>query len=282
MNTHGFCTALPDNPRNQDGIGETELLVVSFGTSFPATRRLAIGAIEDAMEAAFPELSVRRAFTSQRILDHVQKRDGIFIDNITQALDRAAANGVKKLAIQPTLLIDGLEYRRVLKETARYTQVFEAVSIGKPLLTSDADFKATAKAMAENTARYDDGKTAVCLMGHGTEAASNDVYAKMQRVFAENGYANYFVGTVEAEPTLDDLLAMVRAGTYERVALQPLMIVAGDHAANDMAGGEAGSWKPAFENAGYSVECVLRGMGELEAIRDILLEHAREAVQALR
>ncbi len=270
-----------DNPRNQDGIGEDELLVVSFGTSFNDNRRLTIGAVEEAMEKAFPDWSVRRGFTAQIIIDRVQRRDGEVIDNVDQALDRAVENGVKRLVIQPTHLMDGLEYNDVVDEAAQYADAFEVMAIGAPLLTSDEDFQIVAKTMAEATAQYDDGKTAICFMGHGTEAASNVIYARMQQVMTDAGYANYFIGTVEAAPTLDDVLAMVQAGSYERVVLQPMMIVSGDHANNDMAGDDEDSWKTVFENAGYEVVCVLKGLGEYEAIQNLLAAHAQAAIDTL-
>lgn len=270
-----------DNPRNQDEIGEQELLVVSFGTSYNDNRRFTIGAIENAMEAAFPDYSVRRGFTSQIIIDHVQSRDGETIDNVSQALDRAVDNGVKTLVIQPTHLMNGYEYNDLVDEVAQYADAFEAISIGQPLLTSDADFQTVAQAMVEATASYDDGKTAICFMGHGTEADSNGVYAKMQQLLSDSGYANYYIGTVEATPSLEDVLALVQAGDYERVVLQPMMIVAGDHANNDMAGDEEDSWKTAFQNAGYEVECVVSGLGELEAIQQLLVEHAQAAIDEL-
>ena len=270
-----------DNPRNQDEIGESELLVVSFGTSYNDNRRLTIGAIEAAMEKAFPEYSVRRGFTSQIIIDHVKDRDGEVIDNVGEALDRAVANGVKNLVIQPTHLMNGLEYSDLVNEVAQYSDAFEAVSIGEPLLTSDEDFQTVADAIVEATASYDDGKTAICFMGHGTEADSNAVYAKMQQLLTDGGHENYFVGTVEATPSLEDVLALVQAGSYERVVLQPLMIVAGDHANNDMAGDEEGSWKTTFEAAGYQVECLVNGLGELEAVQNLLVAHAQAAIDAL-
>ena len=234
-----------DNPRNQDGIGEKELLVVSFGTSYNDSRRLTVGGIEGALEAAFPDWSVRRGFTSQIIIDHVRSRDGELIDNVEEALDRAIENGVKTLVVQPTHLMDGFEYNDL------------------------------ADALA-------DGETAICFMGHGTEAESNAVYAKMQQVLQDKGCTNVFIGTVEATPSVEDVLGMVQAGSYKRVVLEPLMIVAGDHANNDMAGDEEDSWKSVFAGAGYEVLCVLRGLGEMEAIQTLFVEHARAAIDTLK
>lgn len=270
-----------DNPRNQDEIGESELLVASFGTSYNDNRRLTIGAIEEAMEAAFPDYSVRRGFTSQIIIDHVKDRDGEVIDNMTEAFNRAIDNGVKTLVIQPTHLMDGLEYSDVVNEAAEFSDSFEKIAIGRPLLDTDADFEAVIKAITEATAEYDDGETAICFMGHGTEAESNQVYGKMQDMLTAAGYENYFVGTVEAEPGLEDVLAAVGEGSYKKAVLLPLMIVAGDHANNDMAGDEEGTWKTEFEAAGYEVTCVLNGLGELEAIQQLFVEHAQAAMDSL-
>lgn len=271
-----------DNPRNQDEIGEQELLVVSFGTSYNDSRRLTIGAVEDALEEAFPDYSVRRGFTSQIIIDHVKDRDGEVIDNVEEALDRAVDNGVRTLVVQPTHLMNGLEYDELMETLTNYSDAFEQVAVGEPLLTSDADFEAVMKAIVEDTAEYDDGETAICFMGHGTEADSNEVYGKMQELLTENGYENYYVGTVEAEPSLDDVLAAVGKGEYKKVVLKPLMVVAGDHANNDMAGDEEGSWKTAFEEAGYEVTCIVNGLGELEAIQNLYVEHAQAAVDSLK
>lgn len=270
-----------DDPRNQDEIGENELLVVSFGTSYNDSRRLTVGAIEAALEEAFPDYSVRRAFTSQIIIDHVKDRDGVEIDNVAEALDRAVDNGVKNLVIQPTHLMSGLEYDELVDEVAGYADSFEKVVIGEPLLTSDEDFQAVMTAIVDATAEYDDGETAICFMGHGTEADSNEIYSKMQDLLTEAGYANYYVGTVEAEPSLDDVLAAVKEGDYKKVVLRPLMVVAGDHANNDMAGDEEGSWKTTFEDAGYEVECVLEGLGELPAIQQLYVQHAQAAIDQL-
>ena len=271
-----------DNPRNQDEIGENELLVVSFGTSFNDSRRLTIGAIEGALEEAFPEYSVRRGFTSQIIIDHVLSRDNEVIDNVELALERAVNNGVKTLVVQPTHLMNGLEYTDLMAELANYSDAFEKIAVGQPLLTSDEDFDAVAKAVIAATAEYDDGKTAIVFMGHGTEADSNEVYAKMQTVFEGLDAKNYFVGTVEATPALDDVLALVQAGEYERVVLEPLMVVAGDHANNDMAGEEEDSWKSVFEAAGYEVVPVLRGLGEIPEIQQLYVQHAQAAIDSLQ
>ena len=270
-----------DDPLNQDDIGEAELLVISFGTSYNDNRRLTIGAIEKAMQEAFPDYAVRRGFTSQIIIDHVKNRDGVVIDNVGEALDRAAANGVKTLVVQPTHLMNGFEYNDLVTELAEYSDSFERVAVGEPLLTSDEDFQTVAQAIVDATAGYDDGQTAICFMGHGTEAESNGVYAKMQQVLTDGGHANYFIGTVEAEPSLDDVLALVQEGGYTKVVLQPLMIVAGDHANNDMAGDEEGSWKAAFEAAGYEVTTVVEGLGSLEAVQELLVAHAQAAIDSL-
>ena len=268
-----------DNPGNADGIGEREMLVVSFGTSYNDSRRLTIGAIENDIAAAFPEYSVRRGFTSQIIIDHVLSRDNIKIDNVSEALERASANGVKELVVVPTHLMDGYEYNDLVNEIANYADAFDGISVGRPLLDTDEDFTAVAQAVVDACAEFDDGETAICLMGHGTEADSNGVYEKMQDTLDAMGAENYFVGTVEAEPSLDTVLSLVKNGSYKRVVLRPLMVVAGDHANNDMAGDEEDSWKSVFEAEGYEVLCVVEGLGQLESVRDIYVRHARAAVE---
>lgn len=271
-----------DNVRNQDEIGDNELLVVSFGTSFNDSRRLTIGAIEDTLEKAFPDYSVRRGFSANIIIDHVQRRDGILIDDIEASLKRAEDNGVKTLVVQPTHLMNGLEYNDIVKEVGAHADAFDKVVFGEPLLTSDEDFKRVEEAIVDWTKEYDDGKTAICFMGHGTEAESNAVYQKMQDLLTADGHTNYFVGTVEATPSLDDVLEQVKKGGYERVVLEPLMVVAGDHANNDMAGDEEDSWKSVFEAEGFKVECLLRGLGENETIRQIYADHAKAAIDSLK
>ena len=267
-----------DNPRNADDIGEKELLVVSFGTSYNESRCIDIGGIEEAMEEAFPDWSVRRAFTSQIIIDHILKRDGEKIDNVTEALDRAVNNGVKTLVVQPTHLMHGMEYNDLKNTLAEYADAFDTIVLAEPLLNSDADFENVVETIQYVGSEFEDGKTAICLMGHGTEAESNGIYAYIQEVFSMSDFNDYFVGTVEAEPSVEDVLKKVQAGSYKRVVLMPLMVVAGDHAHNDMAGDGEDSWKSIFEAAGYEVECVLAGLGEYPPVCDIYIQHTREAM----
>ncbi|MBR1707879.1 MAG: sirohydrochlorin cobaltochelatase [Clostridia bacterium] len=266
-----------DLVRNEDEIGEKELLVVSFGTSFNDNRRLTIGGIEAAIADAIPEYSVRRAFTAQIIIDHVERRDNIHIDNVDEALTRAVNNGVKTLIVQPTHLMHGFEYDELMAALGTYADAFEQVIVGEPLLTSESDFERVADILVDITKEYNDGKTAIVYMGHGTEHESNAVYARMQDIL--NGKAeNYYVGTVEAEPSIDDVVAAIKDKGYTRVILRPMMVVAGDHANNDMAGDEEDSWKTILTNEGYTVECILEGLGQVPEIQAIYVEHAEAAV----
>ena len=273
--------ASKDDPLNQDGIGPNELLVASFGTSYNDNRVNTIGAIEKAMIAAFPDWSVRRGFTAQIVIDHIKKRDGEVIDNYEEALQRAIDNKVEQLVVQPTTLMNGYEYQDLQEAVNKVKASFKKVALGEPLLTSDEDFLTVMNAIVDATASYDDGQTAIVFMGHGTEADSNAIYAKMQTLLDDNGHKNYFVGTVEATPSLDDVLAKVKDGGYKKVVLEPLMIVAGDHANNDMAGDDEDSWKSQFTAAGYEVECILKGLGEMPAIQDLLIDHAQAAIDSL-
>ena len=267
-----------DLVRNEDEIGEKELLVVSFGTSFNDSRRLTIGGIEQAIDDAVEDYSVRRAFTAQIIIDHVERRDGIHIDNMTEALDRAVNNGVKVLVVQPTHLMHGFEYDDVVAELAGYADAFDQIVVADPLLTSEEDFDRVADILISLTKDYDDGKNAIVYMGHGTEHEYNKVYAQMQDVLTAKGAENYYVGTVEAAPSVDDVLEAIKDKGYTRVVLRDMMVVCGDHANNDMAGDEEDSWKSIFTAAGYDVECVLEGLGQVPEIQAIYVEHALAAI----
>lgn len=255
------------------------ILVVSFGTSYNDSRDITIGAIENSVSKVCPDYEVRRAFTSQIIIDVLKERDGLEIDNVEKALDRAVADGIRELTVQPTHLMNGFEYNDLAKTLTDYLDKFEKIVLAEPLLMDETDFDAVVKAITEKTASYDNGETAICFMGHGTEADSNAVYARLQDKLSEGGYENYFIGTVEAAPTLDDVVAALKAkGTYKKVVLEPLMVVAGDHANNDMAGAEEDSWKTVLEKEGYEVECILEGLGQIPAIQDIYVAHLQEAI----
>ncbi|MBF1161873.1 MAG: sirohydrochlorin cobaltochelatase [[Eubacterium] sulci] len=268
---------------NAKASSDKEILVVSFGTSYSNSRHVTIGAIEDAIREAYPDYQVRRAFTAQIIIDKLKKEENIEIDNVKQALDRAVANGVKTLIVQPTHLMNGLEYNDLKKELDKYKDKFDKIALGEPLLTSDEDYKQVIAAITNDTKEYLDGETAICFMGHGTEAKSNKVYATMQEKLKAAGYNDYFVGTVEAKPSVDDVIAQVKeSGKYKRVILQPLMVVAGDHANNDMAGNEEDSWASKFKAAGFEVKPVLKGLGQNYDIQKIYLEHVKAAIDSLK
>jgi len=266
----------------REASSEQAILVVSFGTSYDNSRELTVGAIEKAIARKFPDYEVRRAFTSQVIINILKKREGLEIDNVEEALERAAADGVKTLVVQPTHLMAGYEYRALVNRLKAYEDRFEKAAIGSPLLSADEDFRGVIKAIVERTASYDDGETALCFVGHGTEADSNGVYARLQDKLTEEGYGNYYIGTVEAEPSLNTVTKALRAhGGYKRVVLEPLMVVAGDHANHDMAGDEEDSWRSVLEKEGYEVECVMEGLGQIKGIQDIYGRHAEKAIQGL-
>lgn len=289
-----------DDPRNADNIGENELLVVSFGTSFNGSRAADIRGIEDAMQKAFPDWSVRRAFTAQIIINHVQSRDGEVIDNMEQALDRAVANGVKNLVVQPTHLMHGAEYDDVIAALNEYADKFESIKVAEPLLGEvgndatviNADKEAvctiiTAEAVKDAgyeslEALADDG-IALVYMGHGTSHTAKVSYTQMQTQLDKLGYDNVFVGTVEGEPeetACENVIEAVAAAGYTKVILRPLMVVAGDHANNDMAGPDEDSWKSMFEASGKfeSVDAQILGLGGIPAIQDLYIAHSAAVI----
>ena len=292
-----------DDPRNADDIGENELLVVSFGTSFNGSRAADIKGIEDALQAAYPDWSVRRAFTAQIIINHVQARDGEKIDNMDQALDRAVANGVKNLVVQPTHLMHGAEYDEMCEAVEQYRDKFDSVAIAEPLLGEvgeDAtvindDKEAVAAAItaeAVKTAGYDDAAaaaadgTAFVFMGHGTSHTAKVSYSQMQTAMQTLGYDNVFIGTVEGEPedtACDAVIEKVKEAGYTKVILRPLMVVAGDHANNDMAGADDDSWLSQFQASGdfASVECQIAGLGEIDAVQALYVAHTKAAIDTL-
>jgi sirohydrochlorin cobaltochelatase len=266
-----------DNGGGEAAGNDKEILVTSFGTSFDSSRNITIGGVESAIRESFPEWDVERAFTAQIIIDKLAKEEDIKINNFEDGIKAAEAAGVKTLVVQPTHLMAGLEYDDVKKVIDENKDKFDKVVLADPLLTSDDDFDKVSDIMIEKTKQFDDGKTAIVYMGHGTEHESNAVYAKMHKLI--NGKnKNYFVGTVEATPSLDDVVKEVKAGNYKKVVLLPMMVVAGDHANNDMAGDEDDSWKSTFEKEGFEVEAVLEGLGQNSDIQKIYVEHCQKAV----
>ena len=295
--------ASKDDPRNQDEIGENELLVVSFGTSFNDSRAEDVKGIEDALAAAYPDWSVRRAFTAQIIINHVQARDNEVIDNMQQALERAVANGVKNLVVQPTHLMHGAEYDEMTEAIDGYKDKFESVAIAEPMLGEvgdDAtvindDKKAVAQAITDEACKvagFDDMKaaadagTAFVFMGHGTSHTANVTYDQMQTQMDDLGFTNAFIGTVEGEPedtACDKVIEKVKEAGFKNVILRPLMVVAGDHANNDMAGDDEDSWKSQFVASGNfdSVDCQIEGLGRIAAVEDLYVAHTKAAIDSL-
>ena len=295
--------ASKDDPRNADDIGENELLVVSFGTSFNASRAADIKGIEDALQAAYPDWSVRRAFTAQIIINHVQARDGEKIDNMQQAMDRAVANGVKNLVVQPTHLMHGAEYDEMMEMIDSYRDKFESVAVAEPLLGEvgadatviNSDKEAVAKAItaaAVKDAGFDSldaaaaEKTAFVFMGHGTSHTAKISYSQMQTTMQTLGYDNVFIGTVEGEPeetACENVIEAVKAAGYTKVVLRPLMVVAGDHANNDMAGADDDSWLSEFKASGAfeEVDTQISGLGEISDIQQLYIAHTKAAIESL-
>ncbi|MDR3160492.1 MAG: sirohydrochlorin cobaltochelatase [Spirochaetaceae bacterium] len=256
------------------------LLVVSFGTSFNDSREKTIGAIEKALAAAYPGYEQRRAFTSQIIIDKLAREEGLKIDNVEQAIKRLVKDGVKEVLVQPTHVMNGEEYDSVIEEFKPFEKRFTRIRYGEPLLITDADYDEVIDALIAETRQYADDHTAVVFMGHGTHHEANAAYAKLDRMIKARGIARYYIGTVEASPSLDDVVAALRGtGGITKVVLSPLMIVAGDHANNDMAGDEEDSWKSILTAQGYQAVPVLKGLGEYPAIQRIFVRHAGEALK---
>ena len=292
-----------DDARNADEIGENELLVVSFGTSYNDSRVEDIKGIEDALQEAYPDWAVRRAFTAQIIINHVQARDGEKIDNMQQALERAVANGVKNLVVQPTHLMHGAEYDEMIDALEEYQDKFESIAVAEPMLGevgNDAtvindDKAAVAQAVTdaavqeagyESMAAAAEDGTAFVFMGHGTSHTAKVTYSQMQTQMDTLGFANAFIGTVEGEPeetSCDAVIEKVKEAGYKKVVLRPLMVVAGDHANNDMAGSEEDSWKSMFEAAGAfdSVDAQIAGLGRIDAVKQLYVAHTQAAIDAL-
>lgn len=284
----GACAPTePEEPSEPEQSSEAEtppteakkvILMVSFGTSYNDSRALTIDAIEAAAAEAYPDWEIRRAFTSQIIIDKLATRDNLQIDNVTEAMDKLVADGVKEVVVQPTHIMNGFEHDDVVAEVAPYADKFDFFAIGKPLLTTEEDYEYVVDAVMSAIPEAGAADTAVVFMGHGTEHFANATYSELEHMMHGEGYENAFVGTVEGFPTIDNVIAAVTAYGATKVILYPFMVVAGDHANNDMAGDEEDSWKTAFTNAGFEVECRIEGLGQNEAVRQRYLTHIQEAV----
>ncbi len=256
------------------------LLIVSFGTSHKETRDKTIGEIEKFISEAYPDRELRRAFTSGMIMKVLRNRDNISIDNVQEAMERLKQEGFEDILVQPTHIINGEEYDKMISQIEPYEENFKSVNIGTPLLTTSDDYEAVCKAIIDEVEELDvtkhkdvQNEVALVLMGHGTGHFADAAYAALDYRFKALGYENVFVGTVEGYPEVELVVENVKKYNYKKVVLMPFMVVAGDHAVNDMAGDEEDSWKVIFTKAGFDVECILRGLGEFKGIQQIYLNH---------
>ena len=258
------------------------ILVVSFGTTYKDTRAVTIDAIEQKMIDTFgADYEVRSAFTAQRIINKLAKRDGLKIDNVEEALQKLVAEGVKILIVQPTHIMHGVEYDDLTATVNQYADQFEQVAIGEPLLTSFDDYEQVTAIMKEETADQNEAGTAIVLMGHGTSHFANATYACFQTYLQHKVGRNYFVGTVEGYPTIQEVIEDLALTDIKKVVLYPFMIVAGDHAQNDMAGEGEDSWESKLKNQGYEVHALLKGLGAYEGIQAMYVKHAQAAINRL-
>ncbi|MDO4301181.1 MAG: sirohydrochlorin cobaltochelatase [Clostridia bacterium] len=283
-----FFSGCSSTQNNSDGQNDEALqnadenkkavLVVSFGTSYNESREKTIGAVEKKIADAFPDYDQKRAFTSQIIIDKINDRDGEKIDNVDEAMQKLVDEGYGTVVVQPTHVMNGEEYDEMKELTAPYENKFKSIKYGTPLLTSSDDYEKVIKAIAAETPQLEDKECAVVFMGHGTEHFANATYSALDYRFKSMGYDNAFVGTVESYPDLDKIKTDLANYNPKKVVLIPLMIVAGDHANNDMAGDEEDSWKTQLKKEGYEVECIIKGLGEYSGIQDMFVEHCNAAI----
>lgn len=275
----GVCSCGGTNVETQKGDASKQaILVVSFGTSYSETREATIGAVEKEISVSFPDHDVRRAFTSQTIIDKLKERDGLEIDNVTEAMDRLVSDGVGTLIVQPTHVMNGIEYDEMVSMIEPYKDRFESISYGAPMLSSDDDYDKVVDVIAEEIPQLSEPDTAVVLVGHGSEHFANAAYAALSYRFHSKGYENCFVGTVEAFPDIEDIKARVKESGAEKVVLLPFMIVAGDHATNDICGEEEGTWYTEFKNEGYEVTAIKKGLGEYAGLRSLFIDHINDVI----
>lgn len=268
------------NATETDKLGKKAILVVSFGTSYNDTRQKTIDAIENDIKNAYPDYEIIRAFTSQTIINKLKERDSLVIYNVKEAMEKLIKDGFDTVICQPTHIMNGYEYDDMVSEVSEYKSKFKFLAFGTPLLTSTKDYKAVANILSNEIPELQINE-ALVFMGHGTEHYANSAYAALDYHFKDNGNKNIFVGTVEGYPDLDTVLKQMKSFNPKKIYLMPLMVVAGDHATNDMAGDEQDSWKITFKKQGYEVEVILKGLGEIQAIRQIYINHVKDAIDSI-
>ena len=257
------------------------ILVVSFGTSYEASRKATIEKIEQDIRNAFQDHRIYRAWTSKFIISILKKRDNYTVPTVKEALEQMITDGIREVVVQPTHILDGIENNIMKEEILSYKESFDKIAFGTPLL---ADSKDESQAINAVTTEFSDLKEteALVFMGHGTTHQVNTVYAGLDQKFKESAHANVFIGTVEVDPTIHDLVKEVTSFQPSKIYVTPFMIVAGDHANNDMAGDSPDSWVCQFENAGFEVCPIIKGLGEYPGIRRMYVEHAQKAIDSMK
>lgn len=269
-------------PHTTNNSAKPTIIVASFGTSVNETRAKSIGAIESSIREHFPEYDVRRAFTSKTIIKKLAERDGIKIDSLEEALEKLVSEGKSSVVIQPTHFIVGMEFEKIQALADSFKDRFEHIVVSQPLLVKYEDYIEAVKAISERMRGYDDGETAICLMGHGNDKASNESYSILQTMFIKRGLMRYFVGTVEGEPGIDQMIALTRRNGLSKVVLHPFMLCGGDHARKDMADTDnPESWASKFLQAGIGVSYIIEGCGELYGFHKVYITHLQEAINSL-
>jgi len=253
------------------------ILVVSFGTSYKNIIKRTIDAIEDDIKNAFPKYKCYRAFTSNIIIKKLMKKYNMKVDTVTEALERLISDGIKELIIQPTHIINGIEYDQMLENLHKYYSKFDSIKIGTPLLTAIDDYSTIVELITKEFSYLNPDEALICV-GHGTSHCANSTYPKLNYMFKEKGYNNVFIGTVEGYPSLEAVLNELKTFNPKRITITPLMVVSGDHAINDIASNKDDSWKSILESQGYKVECFLKGLGEYSKIREMYIKHIQKAI----
>lgn len=255
------------------------ILVVSYGSSYKDEREKSIGGIEQAIQNAFPEYKVYRAFTSEAIIKKIMNKENLLIDTVGGALERAISEGIKEITLIQTHFVQGLRHEKLLEIVEHYKNVFEKIYVAEPILRNSKNREAFVDVLEKIGHPYDDGETAICCVGHGIDEGSNKVYQKIQNILIRGGFANYYVGTLSEKPTLEDLKDAIEAKKiYRRVVLVPLMLVSGYHVRKDITGPGENSWKNTFIREGFEVECIKMGLGEEVRIQNIFAEYVKDVI----